>query len=140
MYFYGIEGAGVGNDTTANSALSAVPFVVHVNSSTGSTLSTVVTNLNNLGIIDDTQKAAILAGKIGIVAVVALSNPDEAINSNYDISLLAREQLEILAKLAGNSGTSGITNVKYSDVTAKQITVTLANGRKINVVAAAFIK
>ncbi|MFA6293733.1 MAG: hypothetical protein WC637_18235 [Victivallales bacterium] len=30
--------------------------------------------------------------------------------------------------------------LKYSDVTAKQIMITLSNGRKINVVAAGFVK
>ena len=137
MFFYGVEGAGVGNDTSTLSALSAVPYVVHVNSST---LSTVVTNLNTLGIINDTSKAAILAGNIGIVAVTSLSSPNEATDNNYNISLLAREQLEILAKLAGNQGTSGITDVKYSEVTAKHVTITLANGRKINVVVTGFVK
>ena len=49
-------------------------------------------------------------------------------------------KLEILARLAGNSGTSGITDVKYSDVPAKQITITLANSRRINIVAAGLVK
>ena len=139
MFFYGVEGAGVGNDTTTTSQLSAVPFVVHVNSSTASTLSTVVTNLNTLGIIDNTNKAEILAGKIGIVAIASLSNPDEAASGNYNISLLAREQLEILAKLATGSGGS-VEAKTYSGVAAKKVTVTLENGRQINVVGAGFVK
>ncbi len=64
---------------------------------------------------------------------------DEA-TDGYNISLLACEQLEILAKLAGNSDTSGITDVNYSGVASKQIPVTLLNGRNINVAAAAFVK
>jgi hypothetical protein len=136
MFFYGVEGAGAGNDTSANSALSAVPFVVHVEATKRDI---VAGNLNTLGIIGDTQKTAILAGNIGIVAVASLSSPDES-TDGYDISILAREQLEILAKLASGSGATDITDVKYSDVTAKQITITLDNSRKINVVAAAFVK
>jgi len=30
LFFYGVEGAGLGNDLTATPAFSAVPFVVHV--------------------------------------------------------------------------------------------------------------
>ena len=71
--------------------------------------------------------------------MTSLSDPDEGLTP-VSISLLACEQLELLAKIAGNQGTSAVTDVKYSDVLAKQITVTLANDRKINVVAAGFLK
>ncbi|MCX6984910.1 MAG: hypothetical protein NT118_09210, partial [Lentisphaerae bacterium] len=138
MFFYGVEGAGAGNDTAADSKLSAVPFVVHVASSEKLD---VLANLKPLGILDDTQKAAIEGVSIGIVAVASLSNPDEAGDGDYNITLLAREQLEILAKIAGNSGISTYTtDVKYSNATAKQITITLDSGREINVVSAVFVK
>jgi hypothetical protein len=138
MYFYGVEGAGIGNDTTTTSQLSTVPFVVHVEAATKK--DGVLTALKSAGIIDDTQELAINGGKIGIVAIAALSSPDE-VTDGYNISLLAREQLEILAILAGwNKGPLGITDVKYTDVPAKQIMITLANGKRINVVAAGFVK
>ncbi|MCX6986459.1 MAG: hypothetical protein NT118_17190 [Lentisphaerae bacterium] len=100
----------------------------------------VLTALKSAGIIDGTQELAINGGRIGIIAVATLSSPDEA-TDGYNISLLAREQLEILAVLAGwDKGTTGVSGVKYSDVPAKQITITLSNGRMINVVAAGFVK
>ena len=127
MYFYGVEGASVGNDTTANSALSAVPYVVHVESSKKTE---VLNKLKSLSLIDDIE-----GGKIGIVAVASLSKPDEA-TKGCNISLIAREQLEILAKIAAGSGVS----VDYPGVTAKKVTITLGTGREINVVASAFLK
>ncbi|MFA6292255.1 MAG: pre-peptidase C-terminal domain-containing protein, partial [Victivallales bacterium] len=137
MYFYGVEGAGVGNDTTTASALSTVPFVVHVETSRKAD---VLTALKSAGIIDETQELAINGDCIGIIAVASLSSPDEA-TDGYNISLLAREQLEVLAILAGwDNGSTDVVGVKYSDVTAKQVTLTLSNGRKINIVAAGFVK
>ncbi len=137
LILYGVEGSGVGNDTTTTPAFSAVPFVVHVETSRRDT---VLTALNTLGVIDGTQKAAIEAGSIGIVAAATLSVPDEGLTPK-SISLLACEQLEILAILAGwNKADTGVTDVKYSQVTAKQIVITLTSGRRINVVAAGFVK
>ncbi|MCX6985659.1 MAG: hypothetical protein NT118_13060, partial [Lentisphaerae bacterium] len=137
MFFYGVEGTGVGNDTSANSALSAVPFVVHVESTK---LNDVLGKLRTLEIIDDTQKTAIGGGSIGIVAIASLSRPNEA-TEGYNISLLAHEQLEILAILAGwDKGTEDIADVKYSNVPARLIPITLENGRMINVVSAVFVR
>ncbi|MFA6291320.1 MAG: InlB B-repeat-containing protein [Victivallales bacterium] len=136
MLLYGIEGAGAGNDTTADSALSAVPFAVHVD---GLKKADVLTALNTLGVLDGTQKAAIEGGAIGIVVVSSLSNPLEATDHNYNISLLAREQLDILAKLAAGSGGS-VEARDYSGVAVKKVMLTLANGRQINVVATVFVK
>jgi hypothetical protein len=137
MFFYGVEGTGVGNDTSIISALSAVPFVVHVESTERDG---VLDHLkDDLGVITITQYNDFKNGKLGIVAVASLSNPDEATNGNYNISLLAREQLEILAKIAGGSGISGAASL-YSGVPTKKITVTLENGKQINVVATVFVK
>jgi hypothetical protein len=135
MFFYGVEGAGVGNDTTTVSQLSAVPFVVHVETTKKAG---VLTSLETLGVIDGTQKDAIELGSIGIVAVAALSSPDEA-TDGYNISLLAREQLEILAKFAAGSG-GFVENKTYSGVPTKKVTVTLENGKQINIVATVFVK
>jgi len=71
----------------------------------------VLTKLNTLGLIDDTQELAIKGGNIGMVVIASLSNPNEASDNNYSISLLACEQLEVLAKLASNTGTSAATDV-----------------------------
>ncbi|MFZ2658199.1 MAG: hypothetical protein WAX69_24920 [Victivallales bacterium] len=113
-----------------------IPFVVHVETSRKAE---VLGRLKLLGLIDDAQELAINGASTGIVAVASLSSPDEATNG-YNTSLLACEQLEILAKLAGNSNTSGVTDVNYSGVASKQITVTLARSREINVVASGFVK
>ncbi len=141
MFFYGVEGAGAGNDMTASSALSTVPFLVHV--SPGTTTSTVLANLKDLGIIDDTQYDDIDAkGKIGVVAVVASSNPGEGVELDRNISLLAREQLEILEKLAaGGAAENPLEGKKYSDVITKKFSVDIDGGMKtINVTTSAFVK
>ncbi|HCE42376.1 MAG TPA: hypothetical protein DET40_02365 [Lentisphaeria bacterium] len=136
LLLYGVEGAGVGNDTTNTSALSAVPFVVHVETSQQGA---VLTALNTLGIISGAQKAAIEApGGTGIIAVTSLSDPDEGLIP-VDISLLACEQLELLAKIAAGDA-SFVEDKTYSGVPSKILTVTLGTGRQINVVAAGFVK
>ena len=137
MFFYGVEGAGVGNDTTTTSALSAVPFVLHVEETRKGG---VLAKLKLLELVDESQETDIMAGRIGIVAVVSLSSPnDAAVPAN--ISLTAGEQLELLSKLAGNSDdVSPLGNMKYSDVPSKLLTVILSNGRKLNVVGAGFVK
>ncbi len=135
ILLYGVEGAGVGNDTTATPALSAVPFVVHVETSKKGP---VLTALNTLGVINGTQRSAIEGGSIGIVAVTSLSDPDEGVTP-VSISLLACEQLELLAKLAAGTGISSDAGT-YSGVSARKVTISLANNRKINVVSAVFVK
>ena len=141
MFFYGVEGAGVGNDTTPAPALSAVPLVVHV--APGAIRGTVLDKLIEIGIIDQTQKDAILSGnKIGVVTVAALRNPIEGQNEgDRNISLLGREQLEVLADIAGNTANIAfIDGRKDSSTVSKLITITLASGREINVIAYAFLK
>jgi hypothetical protein len=138
MFFYGVEGAGVGNDMTVTSSLSAVPLVVHV---AADERDVVLDNLKELGVIDSTQYDDIkVKGKIGVVAVAALRNTAEgAIDGDRNISLLAREQLEVLANIA--AGAAGIVEPgKYSDVTVSVAALTLASGRTISVVSTAFIK
>jgi PKD repeat protein len=133
MLLYGVEGAGAGNDITAIPAFSAVPFVLHVEASKKAE---VLANLKLIGLVDAVQEAAIISGKIGIIAVASLSDPDEGVTPS-NISLMASEQLELLAKIAENSGISGVTNITYS-IPVKQLTVTFADGRKLNVVGSVF--
>ncbi|HBC87923.1 MAG TPA: hypothetical protein DCZ94_13295 [Lentisphaeria bacterium] len=139
MFFYGVEGAGVGNDMKADSALRAVPFAVHVESSKKNA---VVANLNVLGIIDDSQMAAILAGKVGVVAVAVLSSATEGADGDMNISMLGREQLEILADIAGNSADiSSVEDRKYGDALSKKMTISIDGGsRQINVIVSSFVK
>jgi len=117
--------------------LSAVPFMVHVESSKKVT---VLDKLKTLGIIDDMQYDDIRnKGKTGIVAVASLSSPNDTVDAPVSISLAASEQLEILAKIA--DGDAGIPEPgKYSDVITNLIAVTLDNGRVINVVTAVSVK
>ncbi|MFZ2655882.1 MAG: pre-peptidase C-terminal domain-containing protein, partial [Victivallales bacterium] len=142
MFFYGVEGAGVGNDTdkTPKSAFSAAPFVVHVDS--GTTTSTVLDNLKAQGIIDDTQYSDIKDnGKIGVVAVTAISNPVEGVeDGDRAISMLASEQLEILVQLAEGSVPT-TDGDKYSGTLTRKGTVTLpGSNREINVLTSSFVK
>ena len=71
--------------------------------------------------------------------VETVTTPGEYLTKIFAASLLL-QKLEILAKLANNSEDTEITDVKYSHVTAKQITITLDNDKKINIVAATFVK
>ncbi len=142
MFFYGVEGAGMGNvitdASTIMSALSAVPFVVHV---AEGQKSAVLNHLLAQGIINATQKTLIGNGQIGMIAIAAFDLPDD-VEVPDNISLLAKEQLELLAKFAGGSQdvlpTDGGT---YSDVPTMKSTFTLNGGsRKINVLSAVFVK
>lgn len=140
MYFYGVEGAGVGNDTTANSALSAVPFVVHVDSTKKDE---VLGHLKDLNIITQPQHDDLKdpSTKIGIVAIAALSNPTEGVvDGDSNISLLAREQLEILAKIAANSVSVSDGPADYPGFTAKKVTLDNNNNGEINVISSSFVK
>ena len=140
MLFYGVEGAGVGNDLTTTSALSAVPFMVHVESSK---MEEVATNLNALGVIDNTQKDAIVAGNIGVVTVATIGNPVEGVTDGDRItSMLAREQLETLANIASNgSSVSIVADRKCGSTLTRMVKVKLNGGaREVNVIVGCFVK
>ncbi|HCE46050.1 MAG TPA: hypothetical protein DET40_21095 [Lentisphaeria bacterium] len=136
MFFYGVEGAGAGNDTAlaANlpvSGLSPVPLVVHVEASMKDA---VATNLNLLGIIDDMQMDAVEAGRIVVVTVTSLDSAD----ADKDISLSAYEQLSILSNIADKDvSVVFVEDGKYSDVLTKKFKVTVG-GRDMNVITSAF--
>jgi len=137
MVFYGVEGAGVGNGMTVNSAISTVPFMVHVESSK---VSGVMDSLALLGVMDDTQRAAVSKGSTGIIAVSSISSASEGADGIMDISMLGCEQLEILADIA--SGTAVfVEDRKYLDSVSKMMTVSIDGGkRKINVIITSFVK
>ncbi|OGV37244.1 MAG: hypothetical protein A2X48_12745 [Lentisphaerae bacterium GWF2_49_21] len=137
MLFYGVEGAGVGNDKTSTSALSSVPFSVHV---APDKMVAVLANLRTQGIIDATQEAEIIGGKIGIVSVAALSNFDD-VADGLDIYLIPGEKLEILAKIAAGTQDAVTDGGKYSGILTKKSKVSIDDGaRIINVLSAAFVK
>jgi len=95
-----------------------LPLVETQNCVASSEKLNLLTNLKTLGIVDDIQKAAIEGGS-GIIAVASLSDPDEVALAPSPISLLACEQLELLANLAGSQGTSGVIDVMFFAVLAK---------------------
>jgi hypothetical protein len=137
MFFYGVEGASVGNNMSIISAFSAVPFVVRVASDNKEF---VLGKLKAQGIIDETQYKDIHEkNKTGVVTVATRSSATEEIDGNMNISLLACEQLEILANLAGSSILRADGD-KYSDILTKQATLTISSGREINVLISAFVK
>ena len=135
LFFYAFDGAGCGNDLVASQELRPYPLIVHVSPDKKST---VLNNLNALGIVGDAQISDILAGKTGIVAFSALSNPGEdALAGIRDVSLIAREQLEAIANLAeNNSSVSFVEDRKFGYVAAKIIKVKIDGGiREFNLAA-----
>jgi hypothetical protein len=134
LLFYAFDGTGCGNDLAASQALRPYPLIVHVSSDK---MSTVLDNLNALGIVGDAQKSDILAGKTGIVAFSALSNPGEDVSGLRDVSLIPREQLEALANLAANnSSVSFVDDGKFGYVAAKIFKVKVDGGtREFNLAA-----
>jgi hypothetical protein len=121
MLFYAFDGTGCGNDLTADSALRPSPLLVHV---TQGKLNTVADNLVALGVLGDTQKNHLLAGKTVVVTVAALSNPGEDVSNDRDVSLMAREQLEALANLAANNSKVSFTeDRKFGDVMTKVVKI-----------------
>lgn len=134
LFFYSFDGAGAGNDLTVSPALRPYPLLVHVSPDKKST---VLDNLTALGIVGDAQKSDILAGKTGIVAFSALSNPGEDASGIRAVSLIAREQLEALANLAdNNSSVSFVEDRKFGYVSSKIIKVKIDGGlREFNLAA-----
>ena len=142
IVFYGVEGAGAGNDMTATSALSAVPLVLHV--TPGANLTTVLNNLGtgagNLGVITDSQKADILAGNLGLLAITVLKGTDETVDTPSDLSLTADDKLSLISDLMSNVNTTAAGTADYSGVTTTIFTIDLYGdgARKINIVTVAY--
>jgi len=134
LLFYAFDGSGCGNDLLPYSALRPYPLLVHVASDK---MNTVLDNLVALGVVGDTRRAEILAGNIGVVTIAALSNPDEDASGEYDVSLMAREQLESLANIAmNNSSVQFLEDRQIGNVMAKIIRVKIDGGaREFNVAA-----
>ncbi|MFA6569171.1 MAG: hypothetical protein WCS96_13245, partial [Victivallales bacterium] len=138
LFFYGVEGAGAGNDTATVSGipvsgLSPVPFIVHVEDSEKAT---VLGNLLDMGIVDDSTRAEIIAGKTGVIAVASLDSAD----AGKDIFLSAYEQLNLLYNIANkDASVVFVEDGKYSDVLAGKFRVTTAGDREINVIVSSFV-
>jgi CubicO group peptidase (beta-lactamase class C family)/fibronectin type 3 domain-containing protein len=134
LLFYSYDGTGCGNGLQPSSALRPCPLLIHVSPDK---MHTVLNNLVTMGLLGETKKWEILAGKIGLVAFAALSNPDEEASGDCDVSLIAREQLEALANLAmNNSSVSLAEDRKLGNVMAKVLRVKVEGGaREFNVAA-----
>ncbi|HCE43232.1 MAG TPA: hypothetical protein DET40_06770 [Lentisphaeria bacterium] len=109
MLYYGSEGVSVGNCGNEilpeNLGFKASPLMVHV---AQDSLTDVLNGLKGFGLIDNELAATVEAGGIGVVVIAGLNNPpgEEMGGSNYDISLNAEEQIELLENIAGiNPGT-----------------------------------
>jgi hypothetical protein len=138
LILYTVDGAASGNDMSADMIFKASPLMVHV---TSGRQAEVLGNLLSLGVIDDTQMELIKSGKIGVVPLAVLSNVNEGADGfDFNISLTAQEQLELLANLAGNMNLASGEDRKYSGTLTKVIAVNLESGRRINVVASGFVK
>jgi fibronectin type 3 domain-containing protein len=137
LLLYGVEGAAVGNGKTTAFGLTATPLLIHV---TYPMQATVLANLLSAGLIDNTFVTDVTTeGKIGVVPVTVISNPSEdPVTGGYSVWLMAQEQLELLADLAGNSN---ITNVGTYSGSEKQCTVTLQSSmRELNIVTDSYTK
>ncbi|OGV55290.1 MAG: hypothetical protein A2X45_15460 [Lentisphaerae bacterium GWF2_50_93] len=138
IVFYGVEGAGAGNDTTATSALSTVPLVVHI---TPANLIDVLNTLEGMSVISAAQETEILAGGIGIIAVAVLKDPDEAALTPSDLSLLPADQLSLISDFISNTNTVPAVpaTADYSGITTHVFTISLNGGsRKISIVTVAY--
>ncbi|MFZ2658438.1 MAG: LamG-like jellyroll fold domain-containing protein [Victivallales bacterium] len=135
LLLYGVEGAAVGNGKTTGFGLTATPLLIHV---TSAMQATVLANLLSAGLVDNTFVTDVTTGgKIGVVPVTVISNPSEdPVTGGYSVWLMAQEQFELLADLAGNSN---ITNVGIYSGSEKQCTVTLQSSlRELNIVTDSF--
>jgi CubicO group peptidase (beta-lactamase class C family)/fibronectin type 3 domain-containing protein len=134
LLFYSYDGTGCGNGLQPSSALRPCPLLIHVSPDK---MHTVLNNLVTMGLLGETKKWEILAGKIGLVAFAALSNQDEEASGDCAVSLIAREQLEALANLAmNNSSVSLAEDRKFGNVMAKVLRVKVEGGtREFNVAA-----
>jgi hypothetical protein len=135
LLLYGTEGAGVGNDTSPTSALTAVPLLLHVSAAEKASI---VENLYVMGVIDSAQKTAIGAGGVSVLAIATAYSADD----NKDISLSVNEQIELLTDIAQNANATYQpgNDASFGDIKARMFTIDLDSGRKINVMAGAFTK
>ena len=138
IVFYGVEGAGAGNDTTANSALSTVPLLLHVTpDADGGSLTDILDNLVGWGMINGTKKDEILAGGLGVVAITVIDP-----NNPTDLSLLPDDELSLISgfisktTVTSSDGTTAI----YSGGTPNIFTIDLYGDgtREIKIVAIAY--
>ena len=144
LYFiyYGSEGAAVGNANIAGNVFTSTPLLMHVSPERQDA---VLGNLKSNGLIENELADKVLGGGIGVVVITAVSNPDQSgFNFDYDVSLYAQEQLELLAKLAGNTNVSASTTYaerKYGDFPVKFMNVSInQNVRRITVAVGSFME
>ena len=142
LCLYGVEGAGLGNDTSIEagtsgsipiSGLSTVPFIVHVDEADKLN---VMANLLSLGITDETINAKLAAGKAGVIAIASFGVTGKTNN----ISLSANEHLNLLLNIANKDATVlFLEGGKYSDVITKKFEVSVGNDRTVQVITSSFV-
>ncbi|MFZ2654755.1 MAG: pre-peptidase C-terminal domain-containing protein, partial [Victivallales bacterium] len=143
LLFYGTEGAAVGNGpASAPAGLVASPLLVRVSPAKQAA---VIANLKANGLIDNAVAGNVTEnGGIGVVVVAAYSNPDETGSDfDYDISLYANEQLELLANIAGdNEVEPNVTpEKKYGGTVARLVIISLDGAtRRIGAAVTSFMK
>ncbi|HCE42525.1 MAG TPA: hypothetical protein DET40_03135 [Lentisphaeria bacterium] len=103
LYFllYGFEGAAAGNAVDKGFNLTATPLLVHV--APGVNQDDVIANLLDQGLVDNVFVQRVNDGGIGVVVVSAIN-----IAGKKSGLLLAKEQIEVLANIAGNTGLTNL--------------------------------
>ncbi|HCE46447.1 MAG TPA: hypothetical protein DET40_23125 [Lentisphaeria bacterium] len=143
MLFYGTEGAAVGNGPAdAPPGLVANPLLLRVSPARQAA---VIANLKANGLIDNAVADNVTEnGGIGVVVVTAFGNPDETGSDlDYDISLYADEQLELLANIAGNIDVEpDVTpEKKYVATVAARVIISIDGAtRRISAAVSSFMK
>ena len=141
LLLYGTEGAAVGNGLSANPGLTATPLLVHVDPSR---LSDVLDNLgpSGTGIISSTLINNVNSGGTGVVAITVIANPAESGSGDYSVWLMAQEQLDLLATVAGEkAGSAIVVNANIATYSpAQEYNVTLSSGRNLTVVTGEYSK
>jgi len=135
MVLFGIEGAGAGNNISAKPVFSVTPLAVHVSASKKKE---VLEKMLSLGVIDGPAMSTIMSGKIAVISFASLSSGTEASDGNRCIFLSAREQMDVLAKIAGGA-VSAVSEKKLGDSSLKMLDVPIGSGI-LKVVSALFIK
>ncbi|HCE44270.1 MAG TPA: hypothetical protein DET40_12040 [Lentisphaeria bacterium] len=140
LLLYGTEGAAVGNGLSATPGLTASPLLIHVDPDQ---LSNVLDNIgpSGTGMVDSTFVSTLSTGT-GLLAITVIANPDEADPGDYNVSLMAQEQLELLATLAGEkAGSTKVVNASVGTYApAQEYNVTLPSGRILTVVIGQYTK
>ncbi|MFZ2657689.1 MAG: pre-peptidase C-terminal domain-containing protein, partial [Victivallales bacterium] len=146
MLYYGPEGVAVGNCgnevSPENLGYKPSPLMVHV---AQDRQTEALNGLKGNGLIDNDLANTVEEGGIGVVVIAGVSNPwgDTGLDFDYDISLNADEQIELLENAAGlNPGTVTVQGTyKYDAVIGRELHIRLDGGdREIGVRSSSFFE